>query len=75
MNKGIGIARIAAAVALVNAAGILLRYFGLDTYLILLGFRFQLSFILPALVILPAAGRYSIKKIIIRKKPYYLSCS
>ena len=39
------------AVAAVNIAGILLRYFNLDTYIILAGFRFHLSFVLPFLVI------------------------
>ncbi len=39
--------RIIFAVILVNAAGITLRYFGLDTYFIFLGFRFHISCILP----------------------------
>lgn len=39
------------AVTAVNAGGILLRYFQLDPYLILVGFRFHISFILPLLVI------------------------
>lgn len=34
----------------VNIAGLLLRYFNLDTYIILAGFRFQLSFVLPFLL-------------------------
>ncbi len=39
------------AVLIINAIGILLRYLELDTYFILIGFRFQLSLFLPALFI------------------------
>ncbi len=40
------------AIILVNAAGIVLRYFALDSYIILIGFRFHLSLVLPFLLIL-----------------------
>lgn len=36
---------------LVNAAGIALRYFELDTYFIFLGFRFHLSAVLPFIIL------------------------
>lgn len=39
------------AVIALNAAGILLRYFQLDPYMILVGFRFHISFILPLLIV------------------------
>ncbi|MGB8318346.1 MAG: hypothetical protein WCE54_09495 [Ignavibacteriaceae bacterium] len=39
------------AIIIINAIGILLRYAGLDTYFIIIGFRFQLSLFLPALFI------------------------
>lgn len=39
------------AIFIINALGILLRYLELDTYFILIGFRFQLSLFLPALFI------------------------
>ena len=38
-------------VIMVNVIGILLRYSGLDTYFIIVGFRFQLSLFLPAIII------------------------
>ena len=44
--------KIIIAIILVNAAGILLRYFALDSYIIFVGFRFHLSFILPFFLIL-----------------------
>ena len=44
--------RIVLAVVLVNAAGISLRYFGLDTYFILLGFRFHLSCLIPFILLI-----------------------
>jgi len=39
------------AVIIINAIGISLNYVGLDTYLIFIGFRFQLSIFLPAFFI------------------------
>lgn len=44
--------RIILAVLLVNTAGITLRYFGLDTYFIFLGFRFHLSCLIPFILLL-----------------------
>lgn len=37
---------------LINAAGYLLKYYQLDRYIILMGFRFHLSLLLPALMLL-----------------------
>jgi hypothetical protein len=50
VNKNISLLLIAITIAVVNVIGILLKYFGLDTFLILFGFRFQLSLILPLLL-------------------------
>ena len=43
--------RIISAILLTNAAGITLKYFGLDTYFVFLGFRFHLSAVLPFLLL------------------------
>ncbi len=43
--------RFVLAVLLVNAAGITLRYFSLDTYFIFLGFRFHLSCLIPFILL------------------------
>jgi hypothetical protein len=40
-----------AAIALTNAAGILLRIFNLDTFIILAGFRFHISLLLPFIIV------------------------
>jgi len=45
-------ARFLLAVILVNAIGFALKYFELDTFVILLGFRFHLSAVLPLLVVI-----------------------
>ncbi len=42
---------LAFAIIAVNAAGILLRYFKLDPYVVLVGFRLHISFIFPLLII------------------------
>ena len=47
-------ARFLIAVLLVNAVGFALKYFELDTFIILLGFRFHLSAILPLLIVINA---------------------
>ncbi len=46
-----GIFKIILAVILVNTAGFILRYFNLDTYIIIIGFRFHLSLILPFFIV------------------------
>ncbi len=64
--------RIILAFILVNAAGITLRYFGLDTYFIFLGFRFHLGCILPFVLLLSKENISelweSLKKPLFRKK-------
>ncbi len=52
MNKGISYTSIILILIFINIIGITLRYFDLDTYLILFGFRFQLSLFLPIIIIL-----------------------
>ena len=49
----------------VNAAGLVLRYFNLDTYIILIGFRFHISFIIPFLIIFRKNQLSFIKKIFV----------
>ena len=44
--------RIILVIVLVNAAGIALRYFEIDTYFIFLGFRFHLATIVPFIILL-----------------------
>jgi hypothetical protein len=39
------------ALIIVNAAGLCLRFFNLSTYIIIIGFRFHLSFILPFIIV------------------------
>jgi len=51
------------AVVVVNIAGIVLRYFNLDTYIIIVGFRFHLSFVLPFLIIFRTDQLTFIKKL------------
>ena len=46
------ISSIVLVLIIINTIGIILRYFNLDTYLILLGFRFQLSLVFPLVIIL-----------------------
>lgn len=43
--------RIILAILVTDAAGIILRYFELDTYFIFLGFRFHLSAVIPFLIL------------------------
>jgi len=60
--------RIIAAVILTNAAGLLLRFLKLDTYLILLGFRFHLSFVLPFLIVFRESHFNMIKDVLAHPK-------
>ena len=54
-NKGnqlnIKIWRLILAIILVNASGLCLRYFNLSTFIIIFGFRFHLSFVLPFMIV------------------------
>jgi hypothetical protein len=49
-------------IVIVNAAGFLLRYFQLDTYFILIGFRFHFSFLISFLFILNYIDFNSVKE-------------
>ena len=60
--------RLLLAVILTNAVGLILRIFNLDDYLILLGFRFQLSLILPILVFIRESHLGIIKDSLIHPK-------
>jgi hypothetical protein len=42
---------IFSVIIIVNAAGLILRYFELETYFILIGFRFHIAFIIPFLLV------------------------
>jgi hypothetical protein len=57
--------RMVISLIILNAAGILLRVFNLDTYFILVGFRFHISFILPFLVIFQKDQLHFIKKLFV----------
>ncbi len=57
--------RLIFAVIILNAAGILLRIFNLDTYFILVGFRIHISFILPLLIIFKKCQVNFIKQIFV----------
>jgi hypothetical protein len=54
-NKGIQlnirIWKLILAIILVNVAGLCLRYFNLSTYIIIFGFRFHLSFVIPFFIV------------------------
>lgn len=47
MNRKINYLPLILSLIIVNSAGFFLKYFELDTYLIFIGFRFHLSFVLP----------------------------
>jgi hypothetical protein len=51
------------AVVAVNIAGILLRFYDLETYIIIVGFRFHLSFVLPFLIVFRPEQLRFIKKL------------
>lgn len=53
-------------IIIVNAAGILLKYFQLDTYFIFIGFRFHLSLLISFLCILNYIDFASVKEMFIR---------
>ena len=54
MEYKVSAGRFLVAIILVNAAGFALKYFELDTFIILLGFRFHLSAVLPLLIVINA---------------------
>lgn len=52
MKYKVKASRIVLAVVVVNAVGYALKYFELDTFIILIGFRFHLSAVLPLLAVM-----------------------
>ena len=64
------------AILLVNATGLCLRYFNMGTYLILFGFRFHLSFVLPLVIVFNTSFLPYIRRSFInpeyRKASFYL---
>lgn len=65
------------ALIVINSIGILLKYFGLSTYLIFFGFRFHLSLFLPVLIVARRNQKDLIKNIFIRpayKKSLFYIC-
>ena len=62
MSNRVKIVTIIFLAILINTAGLLLKYYGLDTYIILAGFRFYLSLILPFLIIFRVSQLGSIKE-------------
>ena len=69
VNNSIRSYSIFVALLIINLIGILLRYLGLDTYVILFGFRFQLSLVLPLLFFLKVIPKDFIKDVF--KNPKY----
>ena len=57
--------RLVIAVLAVNAAGLILRYFNLDAYIIIVGFRFHISLVLPFLIVFRKNQLQFIKKIFV----------
>lgn len=68
MNKNINYLPFIVSIILVNAAGFLLRYFEFDTYIILLGFRFHISFIIPFILCFSFGLNDEIKNIFIQSR-------
>jgi hypothetical protein len=62
VSNRVKIVTIIFIVILINAAGLLLKYFGLDSYIIFAGFRFYLSLILPFLIVFRHSQLGSIKE-------------
>ena len=65
MEQLVKSSRLVIAVLAVNAAGVVLRYFNLDTYIVLIGFRFHISLIIPFLIIFRRNELSFIKKIFV----------
>ncbi len=69
MGKEYKIISIVIAVLLVNGMGIILRLNNLDPYIIILGFRFHISLIIPFFVVFRFADLGKLKQILL--KPLY----
>lgn len=57
-----------AAIVITNAAGILLRVFHLDTFIIIVGFRFHISFIFPFIIVFRERHLATLKEAFIHPK-------
>ncbi|NWF50563.1 MAG: hypothetical protein HXY49_08470 [Ignavibacteriaceae bacterium] len=64
MNYNLKILQLLLVILIINAAGFLLRYFELDTFVVFLGFRFHLSLLLPLFIVLRKDMIGEIKKIL-----------
>ncbi len=69
MNKNKRLLQIFLAVVLVNAAGLALRLIKLDSYIILAGFRFHISLVLPFLLFLKSLNPPNLKQALLHP-PY-----
>ncbi|MCL5027646.1 MAG: hypothetical protein M1480_01365 [Bacteroidetes bacterium] len=67
-DKKINFSFIAFTIIVVNATGLLLKYFDLDRYLIFVGFRFYLSFTLPLIIVVRYYLFPKLKEILIHPK-------
>ncbi len=65
MSRKPGILFIFLIIVLVNVVGLVLKYFNLDTYFILIGFRFHLSILISFLLILGYINFNSVKEMFI----------
>lgn len=65
MDSRVKIITIVLLIIFVNAAGLLLKYYGVDAYIILAGFRLHLSLVLPFLIIFRSSQLNHVKKIFI----------
>ncbi len=65
MSKKIKLFQIIAGLLFINIAGFFLRYFELDTYFILLGFRFHFSLVISFLLILSYIDFISVKEMFV----------
>lgn len=65
MDNRVKIVSIFVLIIIINAAGLLLKYYGLDAFIIFAGFRFYLSLVLPFLIIYRNSQLGNIKGILI----------
>ncbi len=74
MQSKINFSRLSLIVFLVNLIGFALKYFNLSEYIIIAGFRFHLSFVLPLLFVVKKRRINIIKEIIIHPsyKKFYI---
>jgi hypothetical protein len=66
MNNSVKIASIFFLILIINIAGVLLKYYGLDAYFILAGFRFYISLVVPFFMIYRFSMCNDIKKILVQ---------